>query len=62
MKSFLIKITPKEDEKNGITDFSELDMYLANERNTYKEMVERERERDRETERKRQLLEYMLEG
>lgn len=40
MKSFLIKVTPKKDAKNCITDFSQLDMDLANnERNTYKEIV-----------------------
>lgn len=40
MKSFLIKITPKKDAKNSITDFSGLDMDLANnERNTYIEIV-----------------------
>lgn len=62
MKSFLIKITPKKDDKSRITDFSELDMDLANnERNTYKEMVEMGAgERDRV--RKCQLFKYMLEG
>lgn len=52
MKYFLIKITPKKDDKNSITDFSELDMDLANiGTNTYKEMVEtgvEEREREGE--------------
>lgn len=41
MKYVLIKITPKKDDKNSITDFLELSMDLANnERNTYKEVVE----------------------
>lgn len=49
MKSFLIKITPKKDDKSSITDFSDLDVDLANnERNTYKKWWRWGRERKRE--------------
>lgn len=35
-----MKITTKKDDKSSITDFSELDMYLANtEKNTYKDII-----------------------
>lgn len=40
MKPFWLKITSKEDAKSSVTDFSELDMYLADTvKNSFKEII-----------------------
>lgn len=66
MKYVLIKMTPRKDDKDSITDFSELDMDLTNnERNTQKNTKKWWRwgwGGERERGRKCQLLKYMLEG